>query len=359
MRWADELKRRLPAEPAPVILMYHRIAPPDRDPWGLAVSPANFADQLKALRRHHEVLPLGEFARRHRNHSLPSKAIAITFDDGYACNALTAAPLLASHKLHATFFLTTGMIGKEYEFWTDELERVVFDPAAGGVADLRPADRTIRVDLGQDTDTPQMDRAWVEFRKPRTFRRAVREEAVRRLRKLSGSETPTRRSQRQQAYLALWTALKPLAPDDQREAIADLASQVGSTAPPRDSHRPMTESEAKSIAALECAEIGGHTVNHRSLPIWDRASQLREISDSLDACEAISGRAATTFAYPYGDHSQVTLEIAAGRSIDVGCSTVAKPVRPGADPLALPRMQALDWSGDQLVAMIRSHARKR
>ena len=34
----------------PAILMYHRIAKPDVDPWGLAVSPERFAEQVQALR---------------------------------------------------------------------------------------------------------------------------------------------------------------------------------------------------------------------------------------------------------------------------------------------------------------------
>jgi hypothetical protein len=30
----------------PAILMYHRIATPDVDPWGLSVSPKRFAEQV-------------------------------------------------------------------------------------------------------------------------------------------------------------------------------------------------------------------------------------------------------------------------------------------------------------------------
>ena len=35
----------------PLILMYHRIAQDDLDPWRLCVSPDNFSAQLELLRR--------------------------------------------------------------------------------------------------------------------------------------------------------------------------------------------------------------------------------------------------------------------------------------------------------------------
>ena len=72
----------LPAGPA--ILMYHRVNEPGYDPWELAAG-----------------LEGGEYDRG----DLPRDAVAITFDDGYACNGLNAAPLLAAHGLPATVFL--------------------------------------------------------------------------------------------------------------------------------------------------------------------------------------------------------------------------------------------------------------
>ena len=74
-----------------VILMYHRVAKPADDAYGLAVSPDHFGAQVAHLNDLDCVVPLTDILE-------PSKAlkIAITFDDGYADNASTAAPLLAS-----------------------------------------------------------------------------------------------------------------------------------------------------------------------------------------------------------------------------------------------------------------------
>mgnify|MGYP002716552012 FL=1 len=323
------------------------------DPWGLAVSPENFASQMRALRKSRDVLRLGEFGRRWRDGSLSPRSVAITFDDGYACNALVAAPILASHQLPGTFFLTTGMIGSDREFWNDELERVVFDPASGGCAEIQIGGTSVRVDLGKETDLPETRRMWREIEPSRTIPQAV----ARRIGMNAGAYKPARTA-RQSAYLSLWRELKPLAPDEQWRAIDAVAAQVGSTAPPRASHRAMTREEARRMAALDIVEIGGHTVNHVSLPYWDRERQRREISDSLDACEDISGRPASSFAYPYGDHSEVTLEVAADRSIQAACSTRALPVRRSANPLALPRMQVLDWSGKELDRILGSFSTK-
>jgi hypothetical protein len=64
------------------------------------------------------------------------------------------------------------------------------------------------------------------------------------------------------------------------------------------------------------------------------------------------------FAYPYGDHSDTTLEVAASLKIDVGCSTRFRPVRCNAHPLALPRMQVIDQLGDRFMAAIEAYAKE-
>jgi hypothetical protein len=55
----------------PAILMYHRVAKADYDPWRLAVEPERFAQQVAWLKRKRTILPLAEFAKLHRAGRLP------------------------------------------------------------------------------------------------------------------------------------------------------------------------------------------------------------------------------------------------------------------------------------------------
>ena len=122
----------------PTILMYHRFNEPDYDPWELIVTPQHFDEQLTWLKRRRTVLPLVEFAELHRKNRLPRNAVALTMDDGYACNTENAEPILAAHGLPATLFLTTGTVSDEREYWWDELERIVTSTPATRITATMP-----------------------------------------------------------------------------------------------------------------------------------------------------------------------------------------------------------------------------
>jgi peptidoglycan/xylan/chitin deacetylase (PgdA/CDA1 family) len=104
--------------------MYHRIATAAHDHWQLSVSPRHFEEQLQVLTRY-KVIELHELVN-----SAPRNGIAISFDDGYIDNYTTAKLLLEKYNLPATFFITNNNIGKQAEFWWDELENIFSnDPA--------------------------------------------------------------------------------------------------------------------------------------------------------------------------------------------------------------------------------------
>jgi peptidoglycan/xylan/chitin deacetylase (PgdA/CDA1 family) len=48
---------------------------------------------------------------------LPPRAVAVTFDDGYADNAELVAPILSRFGVRAAFYLTAGLIGTENPPW--------------------------------------------------------------------------------------------------------------------------------------------------------------------------------------------------------------------------------------------------
>lgn len=105
--------------PAP-ILMYHHITDlPDDASAGqreYAVSPARFEEQLRYLTEHgYESVSLYDVIRYLQGEgTLPAKAVAITFDDGYRDNAGVALPLLQKYGFTATFFINPQPIEDEY-----------------------------------------------------------------------------------------------------------------------------------------------------------------------------------------------------------------------------------------------------
>jgi hypothetical protein len=110
-----------PPEPKPLVLMYHRVADEPIDPWDLAVSPANFEEQLLVLRRTRYPLPLTKFVDQLVAGELPRSAVALTLDDGYVDNLVAAKPRLSAADVSATVFLTTGHLDRLEPFCTDSI----------------------------------------------------------------------------------------------------------------------------------------------------------------------------------------------------------------------------------------------
>lgn len=110
-----EAYRRCRGQAAMAILLFHRVTdliPED----GLTVSPAHFRAICRMLQRSFRVVPLAEIFRIVRSgEPLPSRTVAITFDDSYRDN-LPAARVLAEHGLPATFFIPPGYVGTDHVY---------------------------------------------------------------------------------------------------------------------------------------------------------------------------------------------------------------------------------------------------
>jgi peptidoglycan/xylan/chitin deacetylase (PgdA/CDA1 family) len=303
--------------------MYHRIGEEPADPWALSVTPRRFNEQLAWLKRHREVLTLSDFGRRQRDGALPARAIAITFDDGYACNASTAAPLLSAHDLPATIFVTTEPVASGREFWWDDLQRIVADAHVDHLT-MSAGGCRIEVRLG---DRGTDDGRWHPGHPPSNARQA--------------------------AFLELWTVLRSLGAANRHEAIEELRAQTSTLRRSRESHRPMTSEELQTLVDSGRIEIGSHTMTHPALTEWPEADQWAEISGGRQSCGLLTGRMPTTFAYPYGDHDPISIGLVRKAGFDVACTTVSAPVRVRCDVLALPRLQVKDWSADQLERALR------
>ena len=92
------------------VLLYHRVLdrPDELNPG--EPSATQFDQQMSVLARMFNVLALNEALSRLSNGTLPARALSVTFDDGYRDNLDVAVPILQRHGLHATFFITSGLI---------------------------------------------------------------------------------------------------------------------------------------------------------------------------------------------------------------------------------------------------------
>lgn len=90
------------------------------------------------------------------------------------------------------------------------------------------------------------------------------------------------------------------------------------------------------LAGLEASGIvvGAHSVDHVDLRRMEREAAIDELRRSRTELEAILGHPVTTMAYPFGEYSEETIELAREAGFEVACACAgAAPWR----PLALPR----------------------
>jgi peptidoglycan/xylan/chitin deacetylase (PgdA/CDA1 family) len=98
------------------VLAYHKIDQPTSDTKlrGAFTSPKNFAKQMLYLKKQNFVFytasELIDFYRQ--NGTFPSKAITVTFDDGWKDNYTNAFPILRDLQIKATVFLVPSCIGQ-------------------------------------------------------------------------------------------------------------------------------------------------------------------------------------------------------------------------------------------------------
>jgi peptidoglycan/xylan/chitin deacetylase (PgdA/CDA1 family) len=311
----NAVRRVMGRDVGPTILMYHRIAHSEFDPWGIAVEPTRFEQQMTKCKRRRTVLSLMEFVHLHARGALPRSAIAITFDDGYACNANVAAPLLASLGIPATFFITSLGIKKQLEFWWDQLEAIVTSPRVTESLELHLGGARKEFHLGSKSERSRA-RPWRALAPPQ--------------------------DQLQQSYLALWKTLRDLAEAEREICLAHLAEQADVLRAPRETHRPMTVTELQTLSNNSLFEIGGHTVSHPRLSTLCLPEQKSEIEENRDLLARTVGPQLRCFAYPHGDRSVGTRDMVEALGFRCAVTTDGRHVRQGDDAYCLPRIQALN-----------------
>jgi peptidoglycan/xylan/chitin deacetylase (PgdA/CDA1 family) len=296
--------------------MYHRIAEEPFDPWGLAVSPDRFGEHLGWILEKRTALPLREFASRHLNRTLPSNAIALTFDDGYACTAEVAAPLLERFGIPATIFVPAELIERGRPFWWDELAEVVLTSDEDHMTFEGEAIR-----LG--SKNPR-DGNWDPGAPPLT--------------------------PRQKAFHRIWAALRERTPKEIDHAMQSFCSHSpGGSGRVR--LRPMSPAQVRLVSSNRI-EIGSHALTHPWLTSLDRSEKLREIGESIARCAALTGVRPSSFAYPFGNFDEEAALMVEKAGFECACATAPTSVKAGSSPFALPRIQVTNCGPGELERLL-------
>lgn len=113
------------------VIGWHRI---DGGPGGLSTTPAEFRTHLDVIARDGwTVVALPDAVAALAANTLPRKALALTFDDGYASVAEVAWPLLRERGWPATLYAVSGYLDGSKRFaWDkpDDAEARLLDAAA-------------------------------------------------------------------------------------------------------------------------------------------------------------------------------------------------------------------------------------
>lgn len=232
------------------ILIYHRtLAAPDPI-LHEEIDAAAFRRHMTLLSTEFNVMTLGEACARLARGTMPSRAVCVTFDDGYADNEQIALPILKSLGLRATFFVSTG--------YSDG--GIMFND---GVIEAMRRAPTGRYDLSS--------LGFGQY-------------------EVGDSES------RRAAIDNVITCVKYRPVAERHALVLELAAAMKVALP---QNLMMSTAQIRRLHD-DGMEIGAHTVTHPILARLDASEASREIIDGKQRLEDIVGAPVSVFAYPNG-----------------------------------------------------------
>ena len=295
-----------------MILGYHRIATYCSDPYSICVTPENFSEHLAIIRENVRPITLQHLVGALRTGTVPPRSVVITLDDGYADNLHIAKPLLERYEVPATFFITSGYLGRE--FWWDQLDRILPGPATlpehlsltirGGVHRLEATGPGNR-------NSEQSAAAW-----------------------------------RQRSLFWLYGLFQPLLDNERQKVMEQIRAWPGALAAYDDpAPRLLSPDELRKLAQDTLVEIGAHSISHPHLVSLAVSEQTAEIQGCKNDLENIINRPVTSFAYPHGSLSGATATAVRNAGYSCACTSLNDIVWSRSDCFELPRFWPTDCDG--------------
>lgn len=286
------------------VLIFHRVRAEVDPLFPEELDALRFERFGRLVRSWFHVLPLHEAVRRLAEGTLPSRALSITFDDGYADNCSVALPILRRLGVPATFFIAVGYLDGG-RMWNDTV-----------IESVRRHQRD-RLDLGR----------------------------------LGLGIHPTDSAvARRNSIAQLIVRLKHLLPIE-RERAADAIAETAGVDLPRD--LMMSSDQVRELRRAGMA-IGGHTVTHPILSRLPDDVAMREIAEGKARLEALIGEPVELFAYPNGkpelDYKLIHVRMAREAGFKAALTTAPGAARQGDDLFQLPRFTP--WGGQPLRKLL-------
>lgn len=274
------------------ILIFHRVHASADSIFPSEPDARSFDHMMRFVAKSFNVISLGEAAAGLAAGRLPSRAMVITFDDGYADNAEVALPILRRYGLNATFFVSTGFLDGG-RMWNDSV-----------IECLRNTRKT-------DLDLEEFG---------------------------LGRVTLNDAGARRHAIEALLPKIKYLTLTERQEAITRLQRLCDLSTLPTDLMMRTDQVRELHAAGMEC---GGHTVNHPILQSLSLNDAREEIGQGKRHLESIIDAPIKVFAYPNGkpdqDYSAQHARLVEELGFTCAVTTAKGAAQPGDDLFQIPR----------------------
>lgn len=284
------------------VLLFHRVVPETDPLFPGEVNARQFDDMMGWMKSWCNVLPLDEAASRLKAGTLPERAAAITFDDGYADNHEIAMPILQRHGLNATFFVATSFLDGG-RMWNDTVVEAV-RRSTRQTLDLR--------------DVPQFPDASTALWPLDSI------------------------GARRAAIGQILGRIKYELPEQRQQLVNAVAERSGAKLP---SDLMMTSEQVLGLHRHGML-IGAHTHTHPILARLDANAAREEIVIGKKALETIISQPVDLFAYPNGrpgtDYNLESIDVVREAGFSAAVSTSIGAAANGADMLQLPRFTPWD-----------------
>lgn len=278
------------------ILIFHRVLSQPDELFPQEPDISRFENIIAWVSQWFHVLPLDQAVLQLQGGTLPARAAAITFDDGYADNVSNALPVLQRHGACATFFVATGFLDGGC-MWNDAL-----------IEALRRY-RKKELDLS-DAGLGLFQLETLE--------------------------------QKRHAIDHLLGRIKYLAPDKRQKVVDSVVGIAQGSVP----NALMMRSEQVQQLRNAGMQIGAHTCSH---PILQKATDrqcLWEITTSKAVLESLLDEPIRLFAYPNGkpdvDYSARHVTMVREAGYVAAFSTTPGVAWQMSDPYQLPRFAPWD-----------------